>query len=429
MDITTDKKNLMATIYLKAGRAIKSAEDNTTLGKAVDIARIYNDSGVDELLLYDLSETIEEHERTLSVIKEINRILEIPSYAFGFTGTVRNIREYLVSGCKRVVLNSSDPELLNILPECLQLFKKDRLSLAIDDVNFLFKKRAEIDESFHDLYVFDDNILDSIAFMTSFPYYYMVSSVETEEYKKALENPHCLGVMGPLINDTLTDIVLLKRSLSNNGINVNVYEASMHYQDFNIDKVGFIHYVTQDYITNEVIGYGIMNEEAFETSMQNGKMHYLDPKTGKVIRQGWENNNFQYIKSVYADKYKHGIVVKVSQLDSSVKDDEPFLIEILHKDFADKNTGKLLETIYNHICERRVNPREGSYTTSVLESGKNGIAKKFMAEGTDLVLSAKVHDTEGVRAEISDLIFLMMIMMSEFNISWDDIMNELSQRK
>lgn len=429
MDITTDKKNLMATIYLKAGRAIRSAEDATSIGKAVDIARIYNDSGVDELLIYDLSDTLEEHERSLAVIKEINRILEIPSYAFGFTGTVRNIREYLVSGCQRVVLNSSDPDLLEILPECVQMFKKDRLSLAIDDINFLFKKREQIDEYFHDLYVFDDSILDSIAFMTSFPYYYMVSTTNVTDYNKALENPHCLGVMGPLINDTLTDIVLLKRSLSDNGINVNIYEASMHYSDFNIDSVGFLHYITQDYITNEVIGYGIMNEEAFETSMKNGKMHYFDIKSGKVIRQGWENNNFQYIKSVYADKNKHGIVIKVSQLNYGVKEEEPFLNEILHKDFADKNTGKLLETIYNHICERRVNPREGSYTTSVLESGKNGIAKKFMAEGTDLVLSAKVHDTEGVRAEISDLIFLMMIMMSEFNITWDDIMNELSQRK
>ncbi|MBR5788815.1 MAG: hypothetical protein IKX99_01750, partial [Lachnospiraceae bacterium] len=343
--------------------AIRSAEDTISIGKAVDIARIYNDSGVDELLIYDLSDTLEEHERSLAVIKEINRILEIPSYAFGFTGTVRNIREYLVSGCQRVVLNSLDPDLLEILPECVQMFKKDRLSLAIDDINFLFKKREQIDEYFHDLYVFDDSILDSIAFMTSFPYYYMVSSTNVTDYNKALENPHCLGVMGPLINDTLTDIVLLKRSLSDNGINVNIYEASMHYSDFNIDSVGFLHYITQDYITNEVIGYGIMNEEAFETSMKNGKMHYFDIKSGKVIRQGWENNNFQYIKSVYADKNKHGIVIKVSQLNYGVKEEEPFLNEILHKDFADKNTGKLLETIYNHICERRVNPREGSYTT------------------------------------------------------------------
>ena len=429
MDILTDKKSLMATIYLKAGRAVKSVSDTSSIGKAVDIAKLYNNSGVDELLIYDLSDTLEEHERSLTIIKEINRVLEIPSYAFGFTGTVRNIREYLVSGCQRVVLNASDPELLNILPECVQMFKKDRLSLAIDNINFLFKKREEIDECFHDLYVFDDNILDSIAFMTSFPYYYMVSSNDINDYCKALENPHCLGVMGPLINDTLTDIVMFKRCLSNNGISVNVYEASMHYDEFNKDNLGFIHYVTQDYLTNDVIGYGVMNEEAFETSMQNGKMHFFDRRSGKVVREGWETNNYQYIKSVYVDKNKRGVIIKVSRLSDSANDEEPFLTEILHKDFVNKNTGELLETIYNHICERRINPREGSYTTSVLESGKNGIAKKFMAEGTDLVLSAKVHDTEGVRAEISDLMFLMMIMMSEFNITWDDIMNELSQRK
>lgn len=429
MDILTEKKNLMATIYLKAGRAVKGINDTTSIGKACDIARIYNDSGVDEILLYDLSDTREEHELSLNVIKEINRILEIPSYAFGFTTTVRNIREYLVSGCKRVVLNSSDPDLLEILPECVQMFKKERLSLAIDNINFLFKKREEIDESFNDLFVFDENILDSIAFMTSFPYYYMVNSSNIADYDSSLKNPHCLGVMGPLINDTLTDIVMMKRELLNNGITVNIYESSMQFDEFNANGE-IIYCITQDYRTHEVIGYGVLNKEAFDMSIANGKLHYFDIFTKKIYRVGWQTNNFQYIKAISVDDKKRLIIVNVSTIssDNDVNDSARFT-EILRKDFSEKNTDKLLEVIYNHICERRINPREGSYTTSVLNSGKNGIAKKFMAEGTDLVLSAKVHDVEGVRAEISDLIFLMMIMMSEFNITWDDIMNELSQRK
>ena len=56
-------KNIVATIYLKNGRAVKSLTDFTPVGDVLERAKIYNDCGIDKIFLFDLSDDDEEHEK------------------------------------------------------------------------------------------------------------------------------------------------------------------------------------------------------------------------------------------------------------------------------------------------------------------------------------------------------------------------------
>lgn len=426
-----DRKLLMATIYLKDGVALKSRDCQEPLGQAEEIARLYNDSGIDKILLWDLSETKEEHNNTLKVIREINRVLEISSYAYGWTSSIRDIREYLFSGCRSVILCSSDPELPNMIEECQKRYRKDRISLALDDVDILFKKRAEIEEYYEDVYVFKPEILESVINMTELPFYACIDSMELSDYLEILEQPNCRGIGGPLLNDKNTDIMTLKHSLFSKGVSVIINDSNMEWSEFKLDADGLIAVVAQDYATKEVLNYGYMNQEAFLATMAKGKMHYYDKHTGCVTMHGAGTEQFQYLKSLSVDCHKQAILAKVSQIGVACHTGNYscFYTEIMKKDYTEKNTVKVLENIYNVIVNRKKYPREGSFTNFLMSKGLNEIARRIQSESTELILSAKDQDAEALRTELSDLIYFMMVLMCENNITWDDVINEMAQRK
>ena len=83
-----EKKRLMATMYLKNGCAIRGKDDDTVLGPANELARLYNDSGIDKIMLWDLSETKEEHNNTLKVIREIESLVHVNKYKIEESGNL-----------------------------------------------------------------------------------------------------------------------------------------------------------------------------------------------------------------------------------------------------------------------------------------------------------------------------------------------------
>ena len=73
-----EQKNIVATIYLKNGTAVKGIDDFTPMGyDVIELARLYNDSGIDKIIVFDLSDDDDEHEKNIHTIKNINRNVEI----------------------------------------------------------------------------------------------------------------------------------------------------------------------------------------------------------------------------------------------------------------------------------------------------------------------------------------------------------------
>ena len=105
-----------------------------------------------------------------------------------------------------------------------------------------------------------------------------------------------------------------------------------------------------------------------------------------------------------------------------------FYRQILKKSYDERNPMKVLEQIYNVIKDRKVNPREGSYTNYLFDKGIDKILKKVGEEATETVIAAKNPNNEELIYEISDLMYHLMVLMAEKELSWLDIMDELSNR-
>ncbi|MGX6970995.1 phosphoribosyl-ATP diphosphatase [Vagococcus bubulae] len=87
----------------------------------------------------------------------------------------------------------------------------------------------------------------------------------------------------------------------------------------------------------------------------------------------------------------------------------------------------MLEKLYNEIEERKNDPKEGSYTTYLFDKGLDKILKKVGEEATEVVIAAK-NDKEELVSETSDLLYHLLVLLVEKNITLDEINQELDSR-
>lgn len=99
---------------------------------------------------------------------------------------------------------------------------------------------------------------------------------------------------------------------------------------------------------------------------------------------------------------------------------------------AAMNLGILLQDLYQLIQERQEQRPEGSYTTYLFNSGLDKILKKVGEESAETIIAAKNGNSDEARkllaGEISDLLYHLLVLMVERNVSLQDILNELKHR-
>ena len=124
-------------------------------------------------------------------------------------------------------------------------------------------------------------------------------------------------------------------------------------------------------------------------------------------------------------------LMKALKLDE-VKDKKVYRIsfnEITKKDYEESNNPlQVFEEVFDVIKDRKVHPKEGSYTNYLFDKGIDKILKKLGEEATEIVIAAKNPNPNEVKYEISDFLYHMMVLMAERGITWDDIMEEMAKR-
>lgn len=214
-------------------------------------------------------------------------------------------------------------------------------------------------------------------------------------------------------------------------------------EQIKFDSNGLVPVIAQDYKTNEVLMMAYMNEEAFIKSMETGKVHYFSRSRNKLWLKGETSGHFQTIKSMNLDCDGDTLLVKVEQIEAACHTGHySCFYRELNKDgiketsdkvfdeksvYADKS--KILKEVYNVIVDRRINPKEGSYTNYLFEKGIDKMLKKVGEEAAEVIIASKNTDNGEVIYEISDLLYHLSVLMVERGINFDDIFDELGKRR
>lgn len=426
-----EDKNIVATIYLKDTKAVAGLKDYTvTYENVVELAKLYNDSGIDKIIIFDLSSDDEEHERNINTIKMINRNIELKTCAGGNINRMEDIKKFFYAGCLQVIMNGAKPDSIELAAEASKRYGKDRILVSVDNVDFIFKNQNKMDELFHELLVLNPDVIDAIESMTDVPY---VVRLEECNYKKIvalLQRKKVRGISGTFIDSPQTDVMEMKSQLSVAGIKMDNFEPALKWGDLKKNSDGLVPVIVQDYRTDEVLMLAYMNEEAFLTTINLGKMTYWSRSRDELWTKGLTSGPIQYVKSLTADYDYDTILAKVSQVGVSCDDGNAtyFFNEIVKKEYLEKNPQKILEDVYEIILDRKTNPKEGSYTNYLFDKGIDKILKKCGEECTEIVIAAKNPNPEEMKYEISDFLYHMMVLMVEKGITWGDVMEELSQR-
>ena len=226
------------------------------------------------------------------------------------------------------------------------------------------------------------------------------------------------------------DFNAFKDICEKNGIQMTSFESMMDFGGFKLNSDGLIPVIVQDYKTNEVLMMAYMNEEAFDHTVKTGRMTYFSRSRQCQWVKGETSGHFQYVKSLSVDCDKDTLLAKVEQVGAACHTGNRscFYTTIVGSDYDSKNPLQVFDEVYNTILDRKVHPKEGSYTNYLFEKGIDKILKKVGEEATEIVIAAKNPNPEEVKYEICDFLYHAMVLMVERGVTWEDITKELADR-
>ncbi|WMI81879.1 bifunctional phosphoribosyl-AMP cyclohydrolase/phosphoribosyl-ATP diphosphatase HisIE [Anaerotignum sp. MB30-C6] len=197
--------------------------------------------------------------------------------------------------------------------------------------------------------------------------------------------------------------------------------------ELKFDDNGLIPAVVVDTKTKRVLTLAYMNRESLQISLEEGRTCFWSRSRRELWRKGETSGNVQHIVAITADCDLDALTVEVEKDGPAchLGEDSCFHNPILVKEkYSNFDADSLMDLIEG----RKVEKKDGSYTTYLFEKGLDKILKKIGEESTEVIIAAKAEDKRETIYEIADLAYHVMVLMVETGISLDDIRQELASR-
>ncbi len=192
--------------------------------------------------------------------------------------------------------------------------------------------------------------------------------------------------------------------------------------DFDKFPDGLVPAIIQDAQTSRVLMLGYMNKEAFERTIESGKITFYSRSKSRLWVKGEESGNFLNLISHNVDCDHDALLFQVKPVGpvchtgadtcwNEVNQNDDFL--------------RYLETV---IEQRKNTDGSSSYVKSLFEKGINKIAQKVGEEAVEVVIEAKDNDNEKFLNESADLLFHYLLLLNSKGFTLDDVIEILKQR-
>ena len=401
-------------------------------------AMAYEQNGADGLYIYNYDANEKEQMKFLETVKMILKKVDIPLLIGCYVKRFEDVKKALYTGATYAVVPYGADFPKEEIGKAIDRFGKDKLLVEFncdpETTNGEFRN-AELLNSLKELgiagfifkHVTPDDVKKQIA-ASPLPVLVRDSLVRNDiESLLSLEN-----VSGVLTNYYVgKNIIKVKNSLRDFGIDTKCLVSAMAFSEFKTDANGLVPVVVQDYKTSEVLMVAYMNEEAYNKTIATGRMTYFSRSRNELWVKGETSGHYQFLKELRIDCDNDTILAKVHQLGAACHTGNVscFFTELCRKEYSNYNPLSVLTEDYNIILDRKVNPKEGSYTNYLFEKGIDKILKKCGEEATEITIAAKNPDKEELKYEIADYLYHLMVLMVECDVDWNDIVKELANRR
>lgn len=385
---------IVPIVYLKEKLAYHDEACSRIIGDGdlTGAAGILEKNGADELLIVELSDSDFWHDANIGEIRKIHESFDIPFNVTGSIKRLEDVKKYLYAGAKRAVIDYTQ---LDIMRESAKRFGGDKTGVLIP------------------VTYFDTEIADLTLEMGVHSYF----STNYEGFTAG--NEFFMTDASPE-----SDFYAIKDKLKERGFDIVCINPQI-----SVSFDSLIPVVVQDYKTNDVLMLAYMNEQAYNMTLKTGKMHYYSRSRQCLWLKGETSGHYQYVRSLKLDCDGDTILAKVRQIGSACHTGSRSCFFNTIADLSDDaSLQEVLSSVFSVINDRKLHPKEGSYTNYLFDKGIDKILKKVGEEAAETIIAAKNPDGVETVYEIADLLYHLMVLMSYKDITWDDVMEELSRR-
>jgi phosphoribosyl-ATP pyrophosphohydrolase/phosphoribosyl-AMP cyclohydrolase len=192
--------------------------------------------------------------------------------------------------------------------------------------------------------------------------------------------------------------------------------------DFN-KMSGLVPAIIQDAETAKVLMLGYMNQEAYDKTVATGLVTFYSRTRQRLWTKGEESGNFLDVVSIKEDCDHDTLLIQVHPRG-------PVCHTGTDTCWGDVNSEPVmfLKELQRFIQQRHEEMPEGSYTTSLFQSGINKMAQKVGEEAVETIIEAANGTNDRLIYEGSDLLYHLIVMLTAKGLSIEDLARELEER-
>ena len=185
---------------------------------------------------------------------------------------------------------------------------------------------------------------------------------------------------------------------------------------------GLVPAIIQDNDTRKVLMLGFMNKEAYEKTVETGKVTFFSRTKNRLWTKGEESGHFLRVKEVLVDCDRDSLLVKVNPVGPTCHTGQDTC-------WGEKNVNKdFLFYLQRYLEKRKDESLEISYTARLIGKGINKVAQKVGEEAVELVIEAKDDNEELFLNEAADLMYHYIVLLIAKGYGLEDVVRVLEGR-
>ena len=198
---------------------------------------------------------------------------------------------------------------------------------------------------------------------------------------------------------------------------------------FNSD--GLIPAIAQDVKSGDVVMLAYMNRESLLETLKTGYATYFSRSRQQLWKKGETSGNVQRVCEILYDCDGDALLLKIDQTGVACHTGEYscFHNSLTGADTVVRTSSHVLDELFEVIEGRKANPIPGSYTNYLLEKGVEKICKKVGEEASETIIAAVKGSNDEVRYEASDLLYHLLVLISNQGMTPADLYDELKSRR
>ena len=185
---------------------------------------------------------------------------------------------------------------------------------------------------------------------------------------------------------------------------------------------GMMPAIVQHAVSGEVLMHGYMNQEALAKTLEIGKVTLWSRTKQRLWTKGETSENFLNVVSITPDCDNDTLLILANPIGPTCHLGTSSCFSPAASDWT------FLYQLEQLLAERKHADPKSSYTASLYASGTKRIAQKVGEEGVETALAATVNDRHELTNEASDLIYHLLVLLQDQDLSLSTIINNLRER-